>query len=224
MTGTATQVEGLRERKKRATRQRISDVATELFLRDGFDAVPISAVALASEVSEKTVYNYFPTKEALVLDQEPVLVDTIGDVFGARSGHASPVEAMTTLITAQLTQLLSRSAPIDDDLAPVLRFLDMVDGSASLLAAQRRLDDRLTQQIAAALAERGGFDPGDPEPQAGAHALTGLWLVANRTLRARARAGDTPRRAKARVHEAVARAAAILGAGLASWPTRSTAR
>jgi len=68
----APQSEGLRERKKRLTRQRISDTATALFLERGFDQVTVADVARACDVSEpeKTVYNYFPSKESLVLDQE----------------------------------------------------------------------------------------------------------------------------------------------------------
>jgi AcrR family transcriptional regulator len=54
------------ERKKRRLRQRLTDTATAMFLERGFDAVRVVEVAAACEVSEKTVYNYFPTKEALV--------------------------------------------------------------------------------------------------------------------------------------------------------------
>src|ERR1700755_2376356 len=60
--------EGLRERKRRVTRQLISDAATTLFATRGFDNVKVSEVADRVGVSEKTVYNYFPTKESLVLD------------------------------------------------------------------------------------------------------------------------------------------------------------
>src|SRR5213080_1036628 len=60
--------EGLRERKKRLMRQRLSDTATEMFLERGFDAVRVSEIAQACGVSERTVFNYFPTKESLVLD------------------------------------------------------------------------------------------------------------------------------------------------------------
>src|SRR4051794_23757115 len=61
--------EGLRERKKRQTRQLLSDTATELFLSHGFDAVRVSEIARRCGVSEKTVFNYFPTKESLVIDR-----------------------------------------------------------------------------------------------------------------------------------------------------------
>ena len=61
--------EGLRERKKRMTRQLISDTATGMFLEAGFDEVRVADVAAACGVSEKTVYNYFPTKESLIFDR-----------------------------------------------------------------------------------------------------------------------------------------------------------
>src|SRR6185295_7840208 len=58
--------EGLRERKKRQTRESIAAAAMQLFQARGFDAVTVADVARAADVSEKTVFNYFPTKEDLV--------------------------------------------------------------------------------------------------------------------------------------------------------------
>ena len=59
-------MEGLRERKKRQTREAIAAAAMALFHERGFDAVTVADVARAADVSEKTVFNYFPTKEDLV--------------------------------------------------------------------------------------------------------------------------------------------------------------
>jgi len=71
MTGTGAEpaAEGLRQRKKRLMRRQLSDAAAAMFMERGFDAVRVSEVAEACGVSEKTVFNYFPTKEALVLDR-----------------------------------------------------------------------------------------------------------------------------------------------------------
>ena len=63
---------GLRERKKRQTRQEISDIATALFARHGFDAVTISQVAEAAGVAKMTVTNYFPRKEDLEIGRAHV--------------------------------------------------------------------------------------------------------------------------------------------------------
>ena len=57
---------GLRERKKQQTRQLIAETARRLFGERGFERVTVAEIARAAEVSEQTVFNYFPTKEDLV--------------------------------------------------------------------------------------------------------------------------------------------------------------
>src|ERR1700732_4400573 len=64
-----SKAEGLRERKKRLMRQQLTDAATEMFMERGFDGFRVADVAEACGVSEKTFFNYFPTKESLVLDR-----------------------------------------------------------------------------------------------------------------------------------------------------------
>ena len=55
----------LRERKKQQTREHIAATARELFAERGFERVTVAEIARAAEVAEKTVFNYFPTKEDL---------------------------------------------------------------------------------------------------------------------------------------------------------------
>jgi AcrR family transcriptional regulator len=62
---------GLRALKKEQTRQDIADKAFELFAARGFDRVTVAEIAEAAGVSEKTVFNYFPTKEDVFFDEVP---------------------------------------------------------------------------------------------------------------------------------------------------------
>ena len=103
---TEAQFEGLRERKKRLTRQLISDTATNMFLERGFDEVRISEIAAACEVSEKTIYNYFPTKESLVLDREESIAADIRWALGPDTAGMSPVEAAVHTISEDMTRML----------------------------------------------------------------------------------------------------------------------
>ena len=73
--------EGLRERKRRLTRQLISDAATVMFAIRGFDNVRVAEVADRVGVSEKTVYNYFPTKESLVLDTADETIERVASAL-----------------------------------------------------------------------------------------------------------------------------------------------
>jgi AcrR family transcriptional regulator len=89
----------LRERKRAETRQRISDRATRLFERRGFEAVTLADVATAADVSVKTVVNYFGAKEDLFFDAEPLVLDELVAVVGAR-GNASATAAIRPLLTS----------------------------------------------------------------------------------------------------------------------------
>jgi len=83
--------EGLRARKRREVRKRISDTATRLFMERGFDAVSVEEVARAADVSKATVFNYFDCKEDLLLDRAPELIEHVRRAMkSARSTQALP--------------------------------------------------------------------------------------------------------------------------------------
>ena len=92
--------EGLRQRKKRLMRQQLSDTATRMFLDRGFDAVRVAEVAEACGVSEKTVFNYFPTKESLVLDRLEAIVASLRT--GLADAAVPPVQAALAILDHEL--------------------------------------------------------------------------------------------------------------------------
>src|SRR5271170_1965465 len=101
----AAQDEGLRARKKRLMRQQLSDTATQMFMERGFDAVRVAEVAEACGVSEKTVFNYFPNKESLILDR---LESTMASLrTGLAEPAARPVEAALQILDDELGAMTS---------------------------------------------------------------------------------------------------------------------
>ncbi|MGE0219201.1 TetR/AcrR family transcriptional regulator [Mycolicibacterium sp.] len=75
-------------------RTRIADTAARLFAEKGYDAVTVLDVARAADVAEKTVYNYFPTKEHLVLDQDEEEITRIVAALRQRPAGTSPAEVI----------------------------------------------------------------------------------------------------------------------------------
>ncbi|CAN0572628.1 unnamed protein product, partial [Laminaria digitata] len=71
--------EGRRERKKRETRERILLVARSLFTRQGYEAVTVEALAEAADISKPTLFNYFPSKMAIL----QALVPGVDERFAA---------------------------------------------------------------------------------------------------------------------------------------------
>ncbi|TMR06256.1 TetR/AcrR family transcriptional regulator, partial [Nonomuraea turkmeniaca] len=79
---------GLREQKKRETRQAISDHATQLFLERGFDRTTIADIAAAARVAKMTVTNYFPRKEDLALDHHEAFVAGLAGLLHVAADRA----------------------------------------------------------------------------------------------------------------------------------------
>ena len=206
--------EGLRERKRRLTRQLISDAATTLFATRGFDNVKVSEVADRVGVSEKTVYNYFPTKESLVLDTADEAVERMARALRERG----PEESLTSAVVRAIKEDMARFDQAPEELTEfVPLFLGMIDSTPALRAAWLELHDRLASVARDELAAQAGIDPRDPEPMAAGRALAGLAEVAmeSRTRRIReGLRGDALRRA---VDDDLERAARLLETGLWSF-------
>src|ERR1700733_14762803 len=144
---TGVPAEGLRARKKRLMRQQLSDTATRMFVERGFDAVRVAEVAETCGVSEKTVFNYFPTKESLVLDRLEATMASLRT--GLAEPAVSPVQAALRILDRELSAMTGWLAGQGDP-------------------AVRRPDPR--HAVAAGLSERqdgpvrgrGRADPGRP--------------------------------------------------------------
>jgi AcrR family transcriptional regulator len=207
-------LEGLRERKKRQMRQLISDTATEMFLERGFDDVRVTEVAERCGVSEKTVYNYFPTKESLLLDREQAMTVALRAAFGPGAPARSPTQAALEVLKGELELLRPNWDALHVGEPRFERFADLVENTPSLRAAQRDLMDRLVQVVAEAMADRAGVSPDDPEPQIAAAAILGLWRIQYQALRLYSGGSRGFEQVYEEVTSEVARAARLIDSGL----------
>jgi AcrR family transcriptional regulator len=89
---------GLRELKKARTRRLIADTAARLFAERGYEQVAVSDVAREAEVAEQTVYNYFPTKEQLVIDRDQLVQDRLCDLIRSRPAETTPAAAVRDFV------------------------------------------------------------------------------------------------------------------------------
>ncbi|WP_393060508.1 TetR/AcrR family transcriptional regulator [Streptomyces sp. LN549] len=149
--------EGLRERKKRQTRQYLSDVATGLFLERGFDAVTIAEIARAADVSANTVYNYFPTKEDLFLDRSRGVVDRLSRYVRGRDEGESAADAVLRELRVQVEGV----SPTVGLMEGYERFMRVIEGADSLKARLWHIQQEALQHLEGTLQEECGDGSGD---------------------------------------------------------------
>jgi AcrR family transcriptional regulator len=94
-----------RERKKRATRHALITAARELTLQRGLDAVTVDDIADAADVSPRTFFNYFSSKEQAVVGVDPTVLGELAAALAARPADESPLEALTAVLLADLDEV-----------------------------------------------------------------------------------------------------------------------
>jgi AcrR family transcriptional regulator len=161
---------GLRERKKLRTRQLISETAVRMFAERGFDAVPVAAVARAAEVSEATVFNYFPTKEDLIYQGMEAFEDELLGAVRDRPAGESIVAAFGRFVLQPRGFL---AAPDEDRARFLIAVSTMIADSPALQAREREILARYTASLAALIANETAADPDDLRPWVVARALIG---------------------------------------------------
>ncbi|MFJ1763199.1 TetR family transcriptional regulator [Amycolatopsis sp. NPDC088138] len=144
---------GLRERKKLRTRAAISTAAITLFLERGFDAVGVAEVARVAEVSKRTLFAYFPTKEDLVLHRFADHETDAADVVRARR----PGQGALAALREAFLRGLEEREPVTGlcDAPEVVAVFRLVTGTPALVARLAEFSSAGEAALAAALAEAG---------------------------------------------------------------------
>src|SRR5215218_6614555 len=205
---------GLRERKKRAAREAIATAARRLFADHGFDDVTVAEVAAAADVSEKTVFNHFPTKEDLAFAGREEGIAQFVTAIAERAGTESVLDVFRTMTHTVLDVFVAGG---DEDLLTVAR----------IIRGSRTLQERLTvgwesgaAAITAVIAATSGTDDDDLLPAIVARTL---WFTHRSIFRAALDgllAEEDPGRLAARLRVTADRAYDQLAGGLGEFGRR----
>jgi AcrR family transcriptional regulator len=154
----------LRERKKLATRRRLRRIALTLFAERGYSSVTAEEIAEAAEVSTRTFFNYFASKEAVLLSADPERLQAVRDTITDAAPGVPPVEVLHQALTAWAQEVVEEVAELGDPADWLARFKTARD-DLHLRAAQAARMEAIERTIAEALAERLGTDiDRDPYP------------------------------------------------------------
>jgi AcrR family transcriptional regulator len=206
---------GLRERKKQRTRQLISETARRLFSERGFEQVSVAEIAREADVSEQTVFNYFPSKEDLVYSGLETFEDQLLGAIRERPPGQTVIAAFAEFVLEPRGLLAANDDTAARQLIAVTR---MIAASPALRAREQQILARYTDTLAQLIADETGSRAGDLRPYVVANALIGVHRALITYLRERLEAGTTDRRRLARqVRQRGENALALLADGLGDY-------
>ena len=187
--------------------------AMQLFAQRGFDRVTVAEVAAAAEVSDKTVYNYFPTKEDLFFDEVPAReAALVAAVRGRRDGE-SILAALHRVEAGECPRLCSPG---------FATFARVIEESQALQAKELAVMAHFTRVLAEAIRTELRTHPLDA--QIAANALVSVHWQLFRDARAQALAGRHGPAAVRRLRTELKRAYALLERGLATLASAESVR
>jgi len=194
---------GLRQRKKQQARERIAETARRLFAARGFEGVTVAEIAREADVAEKTVFNYFPTKEDIFFDEVPERLEALAEAIRSREPGQSLVEAMHGLHAKECGRLASPG---------FAHFAGAIAASPALQAKEMEVMGQFTDHLAATIREELTLHPADA--QIAANLLMSVHWQFFRNAREHALAGCSGPTAVRRLRKDLERAYRLLEHGL----------
>jgi AcrR family transcriptional regulator len=159
---------GLRERKKLQTRQALLAAATSLFEARGYEHVTVAEIADAANISVKTFFTYFRSKEDLAFADDRRLLEQILEAVRSRAEGTSPADAVGEL----LVELLAEGK---EGLEGLEGYHRMVDDSLALRSRLLRMWEAYEDELTALLvSELGSQIDGPPRARLAACSLVAM--------------------------------------------------
>lgn len=147
-----------RERKKQQTRDALVDAALRLFEAQGYEHTAVHEITDAVDVSERTFFRYFASKEDLALSFVKDATAALLAALVARPAGEEPLTALRHAFRASF-EVLTADGGIARDEPTYLSVIKLIDSTPSLLAANLRYANEHSGEIVDVLARREGVDP-----------------------------------------------------------------
>ncbi|WP_335932299.1 TetR family transcriptional regulator [Streptomyces sp. PTD5-9] len=167
----------MRERKKRRTRDALLHAALDLFTAQGYEQTTVDEIVEAVEVSQRTFFRYFASKEDVVFGVQEMVESRFLAELRRRPAAEAPFEAIRRAVVCAWNGIGDTiEAIVTVDLH--MRTYRMIESTPSLLAAHLRRSIDLENQVARLIAEREGLDvDDDPRPRVAVAAFCGVMRV-----------------------------------------------
>jgi AcrR family transcriptional regulator len=167
---------GLRDRKKARTRDAIVEATVALFLQRGVDATTVEDIAAAADVSPRTFFRYFGSKDDVIFDAFGEQIDRLLALLRSRPADEPVFTSLRTAARQLITEVETTSQE-------PLALLALIHGHPGLHAAYLAHLDGVEAEVAAWAADRLGLAPGDLRPRLlAAAALTARRVATDRWL------------------------------------------
>ncbi|MET7379303.1 TetR family transcriptional regulator [Streptomyces sp. NPDC005526] len=188
-TAEAAPRPGLRERKKRRTRDALLRAALELFTTQGYERTTVDEIAEAVDVSQRTFFRYFAGKEEAAFAVQEMVEAHFVESLRTRPPGEAPLEALRGAVLEgwdTISDAVGAVVPVE----LYLRMFRVIESTPVLLAAHLRRSAETEEQIARLLAEREGLDvAADPRPRLAVAVFGAVMRVTGRQWSTREDAG-----------------------------------
>ena len=166
----------LRERKKLATRRLLRRAALELVAERGLANVTVEDIAQAAEVSPRTFFNYFPSKEAVLFGGDPERAAELRERVAHGAPGRSALDALRVVLTQDSEAMADELRSLGGDPADWLRRMKVARTDPHVRAAHAAQMAMIERAIAEGLAARLGADQ-ETDPYPGVLAAAAVSLV-----------------------------------------------